>query len=115
MDFFGAHTAPTLTLHDGVIAAAVKEESGIITIVNVVVLDRHAIAPLGGDDAVVAVAPDLVIVDVEVVTVVVGVKPVFDVVVHIISPPVTLLVACGGEAWLQPVSTSGISGALANI
>ena len=56
-------------------------------------LDRHSVAALGGDDAVVAVVVDLVVVDGQEVAVVVGVKAVLGVVVHLVPPPVSLLVA----------------------
>ena len=51
------------------------------------------VAALGGDDAVVPVVVDLVVVDGHVVAVVVGVEAVADVVVHLVVPPVSLLVA----------------------
>ena len=56
-------------------------------------LDRHAVAPLGGDDAMVPVVVDLVVVDSQEVAVIVGVKAVPLVVVHLVPPPVSLLVA----------------------
>ena len=56
-------------------------------------LDGHSVAALGGDDAVVPVVVDLVIVDGQEVAVVVGVKAVTRVVVHLVPPPVSLLVA----------------------
>ena len=56
-------------------------------------LDGDAVAALGGDDAVVSVVVNLVVVDGHVVAVVVGVEAVTDVVVHLVVPPVALLVA----------------------
>ena len=56
-------------------------------------LDGHPVAALGGDDAVVHVVVDLVVVDRQEVAVVVGVEPVPGVVVHLVPPPVSLLVA----------------------
>ena len=56
-------------------------------------LDGHSVAALRGDDAVVSVFVDLVVVDGQVVAVVVGVETVLGVVVHLIPPPVSLLVA----------------------
>ena len=56
-------------------------------------LDGHSVAAFGSDDAVVTVVVDLVVVDGQEVAVVVGVKPVARVVVHLVSPPVSLLVA----------------------
>ena len=60
---------------------------------NTLYLDGHSVAALGGDDAVVPVVVDLVIVDGQEVAVVVGVKAVPRVVVHLVPPPVSLLVA----------------------
>ena len=51
------------------------------------------IAALGGDNVVVPVVVDLVVVDGQVIAVVVGVEAVADVVVHLIVSPVSLLVA----------------------
>ena len=56
-------------------------------------LDGHSVAALGGDDAVVPVVVDRVVVDGQEVAVVVGVKAVARVVVHLVSPPVSLLMA----------------------
>ena len=56
-------------------------------------LDGHSAAALGGDDAVVPVVVDLVVVDGQEVAVVVGVKAVRRVVVHLVPPPVSPLVA----------------------
>ena len=56
-------------------------------------LDGHTVAALGGDDAVVPVVVDRVVVDGQEVAVVVGVKAVARVVVHLVSPPVSLLMA----------------------
>ena len=56
-------------------------------------LDGHSVTALGGDDAVVDVVVDLVVVDGQEVAVVVGVEPVRRVVVHLVPSPVSLLVA----------------------
>ena len=56
-------------------------------------LDGHSVAALGGDDAVVSVVVDLVVVDGQEVAVVVGVEDVLRVVVHLVPPPVSPLVA----------------------
>ena len=56
-------------------------------------LDGDMIAALGGDNVVVPVVVDLVVVDGQVIAVVVGVEAVADVVVHLIVSPVSLLVA----------------------
>ena len=56
-------------------------------------LDGHSVAALGGDDAVVSVVVDLVVVDGQEVAVVVGVEAVLRVVVHLVPPPVSPLVA----------------------
>ena len=56
-------------------------------------LDGHSVAALGGDDAVVSVVVDGVVVDGQEVAVVVGVEPVRGVVVHLVPPPVSLLMA----------------------
>ena len=56
-------------------------------------LDGHSVASLGGDDAVVHVVVDLIIVNGQEVTVVVRVEAVHCVVVHLVSSPVPLLVA----------------------
>ena len=56
-------------------------------------LDGHSVAALGGDDAVVPVVVDLIIVDGQEVAVVVRVKAVPRVVMHLVPPPVPLLVA----------------------
>ena len=56
-------------------------------------LDGDVVAALGGDDAVVPVVVDRVVVDGDVVAVVVRVEAVADVVVHLVVPPVSLLVA----------------------
>ena len=53
----------------------------------------HSVAALGGDDAVVSVVVDLVVVDGQEVAVVVGVEAVRCVVVHLVPPPVAQLVA----------------------
>ena len=56
-------------------------------------LDRHSVAALGGNDTVIFVVVDGVVVDGQVVAVVVGVKTVCRVVVHLVPSPVSLLVA----------------------
>ena len=56
-------------------------------------LDGHPVAALGGYDPVVPVVVDFIVVDRQEVTVVVGVKAVTRVVVHLVPPPVSLLVA----------------------
>ena len=56
-------------------------------------LDGHSVAALGGDDTVVSIVVDLVVVDGQEVAVVVGVEAVRRVVVHLVPPPVSLLVA----------------------
>ena len=56
-------------------------------------LDRHTVAALGGDDTVVPVVVDLIVVDRQEVAVVMGVKAVPRVIVHLVPPPVSLLVA----------------------
>ena len=56
-------------------------------------LDGHSVATLGGDDAVVSVVVDLVVVDSQEVAVVVGVEAVRRVVVHLVPSPVSSLVA----------------------
>ena len=56
-------------------------------------LDRHPVAALGSDDSVVTVIVDIVVVDCQEVAVVVGVEAVTRVVVYLVSPPVSLLVA----------------------
>ena len=58
----------------------------------VLYLDGHSVAALGGDDAVVPVIVDRVVVDGQEVAVVVGVKAVPRVVVHLVPPPVSLQV-----------------------
>ena len=55
-------------------------------------LDGHSVAALGGDDAVVSVVVDLVVVDGEEVAVIVGVESVRRVIVHLVPPPVSVLV-----------------------
>ena len=55
-------------------------------------LDGHAVAALGGDDAVVPVVIDHVVVNSQEIAVVVGVEPVPGVVVNCVPPPVPLLV-----------------------
>lgn len=40
-----------LTVDFAVVAAAVKENSDVIPVVNVVVVNLEVVAPLGGDDA----------------------------------------------------------------
>ena len=66
-------------------------------------LDRHTVAALGSDDTVVLVVVDLVVVDGQVVTVVVGVEAVRRVVVHLVPPPVSLLVAVGVDSEMVVV------------
>ena len=66
-------------------------------------LDGHPVAALGGDDAVVPVVVDRVVVDGQEVAVVVGVKAVARVVVHLVPPPVSLLVAVGVEPKVHVV------------
>ena len=56
-------------------------------------LDGHPVAALGGYDPVVPVVVDFIVVDRQEVTVVVGVETVPRVVVHLVPPPVSLLVA----------------------
>ena len=56
-------------------------------------LNGHSVAALGGDDAVVSIVVDLVVVDGQEVAVVVGVEAVRRVVVHLVPSPVSLLVA----------------------
>ena len=56
-------------------------------------LDRNSVAALRGDDTVLHVVVDLVVVDGQEVAVVVGVEAVRCVVVHLVPPPVSLLVA----------------------
>ena len=56
-------------------------------------LNGHSVAALGGDDAVVSIVVDLVVVDSQEVAVVVGVEAVLCVVVHLVPSPVSLLVA----------------------
>ena len=56
-------------------------------------LDGHPVAALGGDDPMVPVVVDFIVVDRQEVTVVVGVETVPRVVVHLVPPPVSLLVA----------------------
>ena len=56
-------------------------------------LDGQSVAALGGDNTVVTVAVDLVVVDGHEVAVVVGVKTVRGVVVHLVPPPVSILMA----------------------
>ena len=56
-------------------------------------LNGHSVTAFRGDDAVVTVVVDLVVVDGQEVAVVVGVKPVRCFVVHLVSPPGSLLVA----------------------
>ena len=63
------------------------------TVISRIYLYGHSVAALGGDDAMVAVIVDLVVVDAQEVAVVVGVKAVRRVVVHLVPPPVALLVA----------------------
>ena len=53
----------------------------------------HSVAALGSDDSVVSVVIDLVVVNGQEVAVVVGVEAVQSVVVHLVAPPVSLLVA----------------------
>ena len=53
----------------------------------------HPVAALGGDDPVVPIAVDFIVVDRQEVAVVVGVETVPRVVVHLVTPPVSLLVA----------------------
>ena len=67
-------------------------------------LDGDTVAALGGDDAVVSVVVDLVIVDRHVVAVVVGVEAVPDVVVHLVVPPVPLLVAVRVDPEVEVVN-----------
>ena len=55
-------------------------------------LDGHSVAALGSDDAVVHVVVDYVVVDGQKVAVVMGVETVARVVVHLVPPPVSLLV-----------------------
>lgn len=88
---FSLHTA-----HDGVVTTAMEEQPGIGAAVDVIVSDDYVVAPFGSNDAVVAVAPHLVVDDVQIVTVVVRIKAVLDIVVHLVSSPVTLLVPCRG-------------------
>ena len=56
-------------------------------------LNGHSVTAFRGDDAVVTVVVDLVVVDGQEVAVVVGVKAVRRIVVHLVPPPVSLLVA----------------------
>ena len=56
-------------------------------------LNRNPVAALGGDDPVVPVIVDLVVVDRQKVAVVVRVEAVPRVVVHLVPPPISLLVA----------------------
>ena len=61
------------------------------------------VAALGGDDAVVPVVVDRVVVDGDVVAVVVRVETVADVVVHLVVPPVSLLVAVRVDSEVEVV------------
>lgn len=61
-------------------------------------LDRYSVAALGGDDSVVSVVVDDVIVDRQEVGVIVGVEAVPGVVMHLVSAPVSLLVAVRVQA-----------------
>ena len=70
---------------------------------NTSYLDGHPVAALGGDDSVVPVVVDLVVVDGQEVAVVVGVKAVARVVVHLVPPPVSLLVAVRVDPEVQVV------------
>ena len=56
-------------------------------------LNRHSVAAFRGNDAMVHVVVDLIVVDGQEVAVVVGVKAVRRVVVHLVPPPVSLLVS----------------------
>lgn len=55
------HVVDMVTLDDGVVRATVEEYPGSLlsTVVHDVVLDTHMVAPLRGDDAMLAVTPDL--------------------------------------------------------
>ena len=66
-------------------------------------LDGDMIAALGGDDVVVPVVVDLVVVDGQVIAVVVGVEAVADVVVHLVVPPVSLLVPVRVDSEVEVV------------
>ena len=83
-----------LTLDNGVVAAPVQEDTRrrLGTAVHLVTLNGHSVAPLRRDDAVVPVVVDHVVVDGQEVAVVVGVEAVAGVVVHLVVPPVALLV-----------------------
>ena len=56
-------------------------------------LDGHPVEAFGGDDPMVPVIVDFIVVDRQDVTVVVGVETVPRVVVHLVPPPISLLVA----------------------
>ena len=56
-------------------------------------LDGDAVAAFGGDDTVVPVAVNLVVVNRQEVAVVMGVEAVPRVVMHLVPPPVSLLMA----------------------
>ena len=61
------------------------------------------VAALGGDDVVVPVVVDLVVEDGYVVAVVVGIEAVAYVVVHLVVPPVSLLVAVRVDSEIEVV------------
>ena len=72
-------------------------------------LNGYSVAALGGDDAVVSIVVDLVVVDGQEVAVVVGVEAVHRVVVHLVPPPVSLLVAVGVDPEMVVVDVRAVS------
>ena len=71
-------------------------------------MDRHLIESLRGDDPVVPVVVDLVVADSHDVAVVVGFEAVTRVAVHLVSPPVFLLVAVRAESKVVVVYVQSV-------